>query len=59
MKRIVGIILLLALTNVVYAETAPEEEWSKTFGGLGGERAWSVRQTSDGGYILAGFTMFG
>jgi hypothetical protein len=54
MKRIIGIILLLALTNAVYAETAPEEAWNKTFGGDGGERAWSVQQTSDGGYIIAG-----
>lgn len=37
MKRIIGIILLLALTNAVYAETAPEEAWNKTFGGDGGE----------------------
>jgi hypothetical protein len=56
MKRIIGIILLLALTNVVYAETAPEEEWSKTFGGTGFDGAHSVQQTSDGGYILAGQT---
>lgn len=37
MKRNIGIILLLALTNAVYAETAPEEAWNKTFGGDGGE----------------------
>ena len=29
--------ILLALTNAVYAETAPEEAWNKTFGGDGGE----------------------
>ena len=56
MKRIIGIILLLALTNVVCAETAPEEAWNKTFGGYSTERGWSVQQTSDGGYILAGDT---
>ncbi|NIA12214.1 MAG: hypothetical protein GWP10_21475 [Nitrospiraceae bacterium] len=54
MKRIIGIILLLALTNAVYA--APDEEWSTTFGETGWDMAHSVQQTSDGGYILAGQT---
>ncbi len=56
MKRIIGIIVLLALTNVIYAETAPEEVWNKTFGGIDSDCAWSVQQTSDGGYIVAGDT---
>jgi predicted secreted protein len=31
-------------------------EWNQTYGGAGTDFAWSVVQTSDGGYALAGFT---
>jgi hypothetical protein len=31
-------------------------QWSKTYGGINDEAAFDVQQTSDGGYLLAGFT---
>jgi hypothetical protein len=31
-------------------------EWSKTFGGEGRDRCWSMARTDDGGYVLAGET---
>jgi hypothetical protein len=33
-----------------------EKEWDKTFGGANYDLSYSVQQTSDGGYILAGYT---
>ncbi|MBV6484359.1 MAG: hypothetical protein KFKLKKLM_00856 [Flavobacteriales bacterium] len=30
--------------------------WQKSFGGTGDDKAWSIQQTTDGGYIVAGET---
>jgi len=38
------------------AQGLPELEWSRTFGNLGDDFAESVRQTLDGGYVVAGST---
>jgi hypothetical protein len=31
-------------------------QWAKTYGGTNDEEAYSIQQTSDGGYIVAGYT---
>ncbi|MBW8052049.1 MAG: T9SS type A sorting domain-containing protein [Cytophagales bacterium] len=44
--------------NVYLLKTDPTGslQWSKTFGGVDFSRAESVQQTTDGGYIITGFT---
>jgi len=34
-----------------------EIEWQRTYGGIYWDEAFSIQQTSDGGYIVAGFTL--
>jgi hypothetical protein len=41
---------------LIKADADGIKEWDQTFGGTGWDRANSVQQTSDGGYIVAGFT---
>ncbi len=35
---------------------SPDIIWEKTYGGEGDEAGFSIQETSDGGYIIAGFT---
>ena len=38
--------------------TPPDEAWNETYRGGGVDAAWTVQQTSDGGFILAGITKY-
>jgi len=59
-RRIVIVLSSLMLLAVLpfggIAAEEPQEEWNRTFGGPYGDGAWSLQATSDGGYILAGYT---
>ena len=42
--------------SVIKLNSAGDIQWQKSFGGNANDRAHSVRQTTDGGYIIAGET---
>jgi hypothetical protein len=57
MRKILTTLLLL-LAGFSGFSQAPEIEWENTIGGCENDYLYSIQQTSDGGYILGGYTSF-
>ena len=41
---------------LIKIDNTGEQVWTDTYGGANNDKGWSVQQTADGGYILAGYT---
>ena len=51
------ILILKALFIFAFSNAqAPAIQWQKPLGGTGEDYAWSIQPTTDGGYIVAGYT---
>ena len=48
------LLILLFFVNFCFSQTPLTINWEKNFGGTGFDESWSVVQTNDGGYIMAG-----
>lgn len=49
-------LLLISVSFVFFLNVSAQNSFLKTYGGLGTQEGHCVRQTSDGGYIIAGFS---
>jgi uncharacterized delta-60 repeat protein len=56
MKTIASLLPLLVLAQVSFSQPTPDTLWTRTYGGSGTDLAYSVQQTTDGGYIVAGYS---
>jgi len=48
--------LFICSYSICYTQSAPDILWTNTFGGDNMERAYSVQQTADSGFVIAGCT---
>ena len=48
--------MAIVLTALSSSQSIAQTYWARTYGGINDEEAYAIRQTSDGGYVVAGYT---
>jgi len=56
MKKRLFVALFISVVYFLNAQTSPDTIWTKTFGGYNDDAAFSVNQSANGGYTIAGYT---
>lgn len=56
MKKLIYSLVLLMSSHMI-SQAQPGIQWQKNYGGNNADRAMSTKQTTDGGYIVAGYTL--
>lgn len=56
MKKILLSLILTSSYLIIFSQIAPEIEWQNTIGGSAYDGLYVVKQTTDGGYILGGYS---
>ena len=56
MKRLIVSVSFILLNSIIAQEISVDTVWTKTFGGSDDDYGYSVQQTTDGGYIITGYT---
>ena len=51
---ITGMTIVLAVLSS--SQSIAQTSWARTYGGINDEKASAIQQTSDGGYVVAGYT---
>src|SRR5207249_4555587 len=57
MKKVLlgfGFVVALSVSNLVHSQVVPYIVWQESFGGTTSDEDFSIQQTTDGGFILAG-----
>ena len=56
MKRL-SILVLVLLSICISVNASRAQDWARTYGGSHYDEAYSIHQTSDGGYIIVGYSV--
>ncbi|MCK7590765.1 T9SS type A sorting domain-containing protein [Subsaxibacter sp. CAU 1640] len=59
MKQLYNLLFIITFLFSNYMISQPNISWERSLGGTSGEIAFSVKQTTDGGYIVAGYSLSG